>query len=221
MPTFMQEPLNPYPTTPNSNSGQISGSTNDLESPMSSSIVTSDFENEKSESWSVTSVNYNFKESISGETTRIGYMRCLQIFFYHSSNLLLNRNNFQREKINKVCCYTLEIYKLFIQNIKMDNYTWTMLITILLKVAEFIFNSEYLANNRHETATSQLIKLMTETMLLAIVKASFTFSVNFELQKLISKCNSSVTRMTPCLEEAYDNLFGSEYNQVVIIVTGI
>jgi hypothetical protein len=38
------------------------------------------------------------------------------------------------------------------------------------------------------------------------------FTVDFELQKLISNCNSSVTRMTPCLEEAYDNLFGSEYN---------
>ena len=45
------------------------------------------------------------------------------------------------------------------------------------------------------------------------------FTVNFELQKLISKCNSSVTRMTPCLEKAYDNLFGSEYNQMVICFT--
>ena len=41
------------------------------------------------------------------------------------------------------------------------------------------------------------------------------FTVDFELRKLISNCNSSVTRMTPCLEEAYDNLFGSEYNNMV------
>ena len=41
------------------------------------------------------------------------------------------------------------------------------------------------------------------------------FTVDFELRKLISNCNSSVTRMTPCLEEAYDNLFGSEYNHKV------
>ena len=38
------------------------------------------------------------------------------------------------------------------------------------------------------------------------------FTVDFEVRKLISNCNSSVTRMTPCLEETYDNLFGSEYN---------
>ena len=41
------------------------------------------------------------------------------------------------------------------------------------------------------------------------------FTVDFELRKLISNCNSSVTRMTPCLEEAYDNLFGSDYNHKV------
>ena len=41
------------------------------------------------------------------------------------------------------------------------------------------------------------------------------FTVDFELRKLISNCNSSITRMTPCLEEAYDNLFGSEYNDEV------
>ena len=41
------------------------------------------------------------------------------------------------------------------------------------------------------------------------------FTVDFELRKLISNCNSSITRMTPCLEEAYDNLFGSEYNHKV------
>ena len=41
------------------------------------------------------------------------------------------------------------------------------------------------------------------------------FTVDFELRKLISNCNSSVTRMTPCLEKAYDNLFGSEYNNKV------
>ena len=41
------------------------------------------------------------------------------------------------------------------------------------------------------------------------------FTVDFELRKLVSNCNSSVTRMTPCLEEAYDNLFGSEYNHKV------
>jgi hypothetical protein len=64
-----------------------------------------------------TSVAYN-------EQTRIGYMRSLQIFFYQSCNLLLNRANLQREKIRNICCFTLDIYKLFIQKIKMDNYTW-------------------------------------------------------------------------------------------------
>ncbi len=109
---------------------------------------------------SITSTSSLF--SMPNNSTRIGYMRCLQIFLFHSSNLLLNRNNFQRDKIKNICCHTLEIYKLFIRKIKMDCYTWTMLITILLKVADFLFNSEYLLNNRNEPATSQLIKLMTE-----------------------------------------------------------
>ena len=47
------------------------------------------------------------------------------------------------------------------------------------------------------------------------VSTSSAFTVNFELRKLLTNCNSSVTRMTPCLEEAYDNLFGSGYNDKV------
>jgi len=137
----------------------------DFDSPMSSSLITSDTENDDSfqpRSNGFLNASLTQITSTADSSPRIGYMRCLQIFFYHSSNLLLNRNNFQRDKIKNVCCYTLEIYKLFIRKIKMDSYTWTLLITILLKVSEFLFNSEYLVNNRHEPATSQLIKLMTE-----------------------------------------------------------
>lgn len=56
---------------------------------------------------------------------RIGTIKCLQIFFYHSSNLLLNRINLQRsDKIKNICCYALDIYKTFIKKIQMDSYTW-------------------------------------------------------------------------------------------------
>ena len=40
------------------------------------------------------------------------------------------------------------------------------------------------------------------------------FTVEFEMRSLITNCNSSITRMTPCLEKAYDNLFGSDYNDM-------
>ena len=53
--------------------------------------------------------------------------------------------------------------------------------------------------------TKQIVETSTAT----------AFTVNFELRNLLSNCNSSVTRMTPCLEEAYDNLFGSGYNDKV------
>jgi hypothetical protein len=62
--------------------------------------------------------------SIQDNLIRIGYTKCLQIFLYHSSNLLLNRNNLHKDKIKNVSCYVLEIYKMFIRKIKMDHYTW-------------------------------------------------------------------------------------------------
>ena len=68
--------------------------------------------------------NYTHQPSSAEQMTRIGNVKCLQIFFFHSSNLLLNRTNLQRDKIKNVCCYTLEIYKLFIRKIKMDPQTW-------------------------------------------------------------------------------------------------
>ena len=41
------------------------------------------------------------------------------------------------------------------------------------------------------------------------------YTVEFEMRSLITNCNSSITRMTPCLEKAYDKLFGSDYNDIV------
>ena len=41
------------------------------------------------------------------------------------------------------------------------------------------------------------------------------FTVEFDMRSLITNCNSSVTRMTPCLEKAYNNIFGSDYNNMV------
>ena len=41
------------------------------------------------------------------------------------------------------------------------------------------------------------------------------FSVEFELNRLVSNCNSENTQITPCLEKAYNNLFGSDYNHMV------
>ena len=61
-------------------------------------------------------------------------------------------------------------------------------------MADFLFNSEYLINNRSDPATSHLIKLITETVLLAIIKASFSFNLSIEiwdqLMSLLSAVNS-------------------------------
>jgi hypothetical protein len=226
MPSFMQEPFqsNTTTTTTSINNVQSNNNNNDnnnLDSPMSKSITDDD----KSISGiSINSTEFTFSNnnnnsevfhrtsSISSSAslvndlfhqnqTRIGYMKCLQIFFFHSSNLLLNKTNLQRDKIKNICCYTLEIYKLFIRKIKMDYYTWTMLITILLRVAEFLFNSEYLVNNRNDPTTSHLIKLITETVLLAIVKASFSFNLNIELWDQLMSLLSSVSSNSDVIDK--------------------
>jgi len=222
MPSFMQEPFQSNTiTTSISNVQSNNNDNNNLDSPMSKSITDDD----KSISGaSINSTEFAFSNNISNNEvfhrtssisssaslvndlfhqnqTRIGYMKCLQIFFFHSSNLLLNKTNLQRDKIKNICCYTLEIYKLFIRKIKMDYYTWTMLITILLRVAEFLFNSEYLVNNRNDPTTSHLIKLITETVLLAIVKASFSFNLNIELWDQLMSLLSSVSSNSDVIDK--------------------
>ena len=168
----MQEPF--YQTNPNTlvsifsdlDSPMTAGYEADNERPHGPNGENSEFlQRSFSISSSVTNATISSNTTQPNEATRVGYMRCLQIFFFHSSNLLLNRNNFKSDKIKNICCYTLEIYKLFIRKIKMDPHTWTMLITILLKVSEFIFNSEYLISNRNDAATCQLIKLITEVFI--------------------------------------------------------
>ena len=228
MPSFMQEPFQSNTTTTSISNVQSNNNNNDnnnLDSPMSKSITDDDksisgtsinsteftFSNNNNNNNSNSEV-FHRTSSISSSAslvndlfhqnqTRIGYMKCLQIFFFHSSNLLLNKTNLQRDKIKNICCYTLEIYKLFIRKIKMDYYTWTMLITILLRVAEFLFNSEYLVNNRNDPTTSHLIKLITETVLLAIVKASFSFNLNIELWDQLMSLLSSVSSNSDVIDK--------------------
>lgn len=131
----MQEPLIAYtgqlPSIPNSlvtttceTDSQISGD-DDKSVGYNSEYSSNDYfqRTPSVSSVSVTGVSIS-SFNPAQEQTRIGYIRSLQIFLFHSSNLLLNRTNLQRDKIKNVCCYTLEIYKLFIRKIKMDYYTW-------------------------------------------------------------------------------------------------
>jgi hypothetical protein len=123
--------------------------------------------------------------SAANDQLRIGQVRCLQIFLYHSSQLLLNKSNYvAREKCRNVCCYLLDIYKTIVKKLKMDSYTWTMIVTILLRVAEFVFKSEQLmphtplppssisvlskVNNglASDPVTIQFVKLLTEVRIL-------------------------------------------------------
>jgi hypothetical protein len=224
MPSFMQETLpNGYhpqqqiqqqlPTTPSITSENLDNS---------SMSATSIIDDEKSNWSSIDEQHFRNQSSytIYLEQTRIGYIRCLQIFFYHSSNLLLNRQNLRdRDRIKNVCCYTLEIYKLFIRKIKMDQTTWNLLITILLRITDFLFNSEYLSNNRNDPSTSHLIKLITETCLLAIIKASFSFNLHpdlwNQLMSLLSSFNSNqdvVDKWLEVIDDLIRQVFKSSYN---------
>ena len=134
-PSFMQEPLigntSQLPAVPNSlitttceTDSQISGDDDKSVGFNSEYSSTDNFQRTPSVS-SVSVTGFSLASfNPAQEQTRIGYIRSLQIFLFHSSNLLLNRTNLQRDKIKNVCCYTLEIYKMFIRKIKMDYYTW-------------------------------------------------------------------------------------------------
>ena len=41
------------------------------------------------------------------------------------------------------------------------------------------------------------------------------FTINFEMGKLMTNCDPNISRMTPCLKRRYDEMFGSDYNDVV------
>ena len=41
------------------------------------------------------------------------------------------------------------------------------------------------------------------------------FTVNFEIGELMTNCDPNFSRMTPCLDKKYDEMFGSGYNDVV------
>ena len=64
---------------------------------------------------------------------------------------------------------------------------------------------------------SEYPETYTSTKPYEIIKPSTmnAFTVEFEMRSLITNCNSSITRMTPCLEKAYDILFGSDYDGIV------
>ncbi|CAF0829024.1 unnamed protein product [Brachionus calyciflorus] len=222
LPAFMLEPIKyelPNKNVDFLNSGDFQEQPNDHENPVFSLNQSGEnngenenFEIEKTPSVSSSSSILSLKTTNQSDImqqqslTRIGSVKCLQIFYYHSYNLLLNRANLQRpDKIKNICCYLLDIYKTFIKKIQMDSYTWTMLIKILLRVCNFLFNSnsDYLSLNSTNTpgaastttssntrsgenqstssSISQLIKLTTETTLMAMIKATYNFSLPNDL----------------------------------------
>ena len=55
---------------------------------------------------------------------KIGFIRSLQMFLVDSSVLFFNRINLQRDRIMDTCGYVLDIIKLLIGKVQMDQNTW-------------------------------------------------------------------------------------------------
>ena len=69
---------------------------------------------------------------------------------------------------------------------------------------KFLEQNEYIDQYTGEAALESIER--------STVKA---YSLDFELQKLISYCDSNIDSMTQCVLEAYGKMFGSDYNNVV------
>ena len=55
---------------------------------------------------------------------KVGFIRCLQMFFVDSSIIFFNRINLQRDRIIDTCVCLLDTIKLFMKKIQMDQSTW-------------------------------------------------------------------------------------------------
>jgi hypothetical protein len=140
---------------------------------------------------------------------KIGFTRSLQIFFIYSSHIFLNRTNLHRDKITSICLPGLDIYKSLITRLQIDYSTWTLVINVLLRVSDYVFNSDSLAGYRSDQTVSSLFKAVTEVLLLAFEKASVSYQLPNDLWDQLMGLMSSVNMYNDVIDkwlEVIDNL---------------
>jgi hypothetical protein len=121
----------------------------------------------------------------------------------------MNRANMHREKISAICLYGLDIYKSLITRLQIDYNTWNLIINVLIRISDHIFNSDYLLNNRNDPTISSLFKAVTEVLLLAFEKASINILLPNDLWDQLMGLMSSVNMYNDVIDkwiEIIDNL---------------
>ena len=78
-------------------------------------------------------------------------------------------------------------------------------------------NFQFIAKFIPENETTSVIGSHGSTQLSILPWTYRIVSLNFVLKTKMRKCNSSVTRLTPCVMKSYDDLFGNSFNQGTLL----
>ena len=74
-------------------------------------------------------------------------------------------------------------------------------------------NFQFIAKFIPENETTSVIGSHGSTQLSILPWTYRIVSLNFVLKTKLRKCNSSVTRLTPCVMKSYEDFFGNSFNQ--------
>ena len=109
---------------------------------------------------------------------------------------------------NNKCLPTLYlILKVYIHVIDLNNYIF------LSKQGSNDANFQFIAKFIPENETTSVIGSHGSTQLSILPWTYRIVSLNFVLKTKLRKCNSSVTRLTPCVMKSYEDFFGNSFNQ--------
>ena len=99
------------------------------------------------------------------------------------------------------------IYELTSSVIDLNNYIF------LTKQGSNDANFQFIAKFIPENETTSVIGSHGSTQLSILPWTYRIVSLNFVLKTKLRKCNSSVTRLTPCVMKSYEDFFGNSFNQ--------
>ena len=101
----------------------------------------------------------------------------------------------------------LKIYELTTSIIDLNNYI------CLTKQGSNDANFQFVAKFIPENETTSVIGSHGSTQLRILPWTYRIVSLNFVLKAKLHDCNSSVTRLTPCVMKSYQEFFGNGFNQ--------
>ncbi|GAB6020527.1 hypothetical protein CHUAL_003210 [Chamberlinius hualienensis] len=142
-----------------------------------------------------------YRENIN---VRAGWQNCLQVFITNVANVFLQEVGLQNKAYLhdqvEICKHVLNIYRIIVMEVSMDQSTWEQLLLILLHITSQILG-ETLPVKKEDTLGGVLAPAVFQTLIVTWIKANLNVAISIELWDQFLHVLSSLTHWEELIRE--------------------